>query len=253
MSRNGTLYRIIKNIGLLLFYLAAWQALSMLVGSSLLLPSPLDTGKSLLMILQDPLSWQDIGNTFLRLLAGFLLGTAAGVLLAAITARSRFLRWLLNPLRLLIKATPVMSFVLLLLVSVVSNWVPVIVAAIMVAPLLWATTEQAILSLDPKLTEMGKVYLSPIQRLMHVELPQMLPQITASAVTALGFAWKAVITAEVLSLPRFAIGNRMYLSKLYLDTADTLAWTVWIVTLALLMEWLLKRITERGKNNDRDS
>ncbi|MBQ9188557.1 MAG: ABC transporter permease subunit [Clostridia bacterium] len=253
MSRNGTLYRIIKNIGLLLFYLAAWQALSMLVGSSLLLPSPLDTGKSLLMILQDPLSWQDIGNTFLRLLAGFLLGTAAGVLLAAITARSRFLRWLLNPLRLLIKATPVMSFVLLLLVSVVSNWVPVIVAAIMVAPLLWATTEQAILSLDPKLTEMGKVYLSPIQRLMHVELPQMLPQITASAVTALGFAWKAVITAEVLSLPRFAIGNRMYLSKLYLDTADTLAWTVWIVTLALLMEWLLKRITEREKNNDRDS
>ncbi len=146
-----------------------------------------------------------------------------------------------------------MSFVLLLLVSVVSNWVPVIVAAIMVAPLLWATTEQAILSLDPKLTEMGKVYLSPIKRLMHVELPQMLPQITASAVTALGFAWKAVITAEVLSLPRFAIGNRMYLSKLYLDTADTLAWTVWIVTLALLMEWLLKRITERGKNNDRDS
>lgn len=253
MSRNGTLYRIIKNIGLLLFYLAAWQALSMLVGSSLLLPSPLDTGKSLLMILQDPLSWQDIGNTFLRLLAGFLLGTAAGILLAAITAHSRFLRWLLNPLRLLIKATPVMSFVLLLLVSVVSNWVPVIVAAIMVAPLLWATTEQAILSLDPKLTEMGKVYLSPIQRLMHVELPQMLPQITASAVTALGFAWKAVITAEVLSLPRFAIGNRMYLSKLYLDTADTLAWTVWIVTLALLMEWLLKRITERGKNNDRDS
>lgn len=253
MSRNGTLYRIIKNIGLLLLYLAAWQALSMLVGSSLLLPPPLDTGKSLLMILQDPLSWQDIGNTFLRLLAGFLLGTAAGILLAAITARSRFLRWLLNPLRLLIKATPVMSFVLLLLVSVVSNWVPVIVAAIMVAPLLWATTEQAILSLDPKLTEMGKVYLSPIQRLMHVELPQMLPQITASAVTALGFAWKAVITAEVLSLPRFAIGNRMYLSKLYLDTADTLAWTVWIVTLALLMEWLLKRITERGKNNDRDS
>lgn len=253
MSRNGILYRIIKNIGLLLFYLAAWQALSMLVGSSLLLPSPLDTGKSLLMILQDPLSWQDIGNTFLRLLAGFLLGIAAGILLAAITARSRFLRWLLNPLRLLIKATPVMSFVLLLLVSVVSNWVPVIVAAIMVAPLLWATTEQAILSLDPKLTEMGKVYLSPIQRLMHVELPQMLPQITASAVTALGFAWKAVITAEVLSLPRFAIGNRMYLSKLYLDTADTLAWTVWIVTLALLMEWLLKRITERGKNNDRDS
>ena len=253
MSRNGILYRIIKNIGLLLFYLAAWQALSMLVGSSLLLPSPLDTGKSLLMILQDPLSWQDIGNTFLRLLAGFLLGTAAGILLAAITARSRFLQWLLNPLRLLIKATPVMSFVLLLLVSVVSNWVPVIVAAIMVAPLLWATTEQAILSLDPKLTEMGKVYLSPIQRLMHVELPQMLPQITASAVTALGFAWKAVITAEVLSLPRFAIGNRMYLSKLYLDTADTLAWTVWIVTLALLMEWLLKRITERGKNNDRDS
>ncbi len=237
--------KFIKTIGLLLIYLIGWQALSMLVDNSLLLPSPVQTAKSLFQLLIDPLCWQDIAFTFLRLLAGFLIGVAAGILLAVFTAKFSFFHWLLSPLRLLIKATPVMSFVLLLLVSIASNIVPVVVSALMVAPLLWATTEQAILSLDPKLNEMGHIYFSPFHRLLYIALPQMLPQIIASSVTSLGFAWKAVITAEVLSLPKFAIGNRMYLSKLYLETADTLAWTILIVALALAMELIIRTITRR--------
>jgi len=249
MSRNTIAYKCIKTIGLLLIYLVIWQAASMLVGSSLLFPSPHETAKSLLRLLCDPLCWRDIVYTFLRLLTGFLIGGTAGILLAVLTAKYPLFRWLLSPLRLLIKATPVMSFVLILLVSIVSDLVPVVVSAIMVAPLLWATTEQAILSLDPKLSEMGHVYFSPSRRLIHIALPQMMPQITASGVTALGFAWKAVITAEVLSLPKFAIGNRMYLSKLYLETADTLAWTILIVSLALAMELLLRFITKKGRHD----
>ena len=195
----------------------------------------------------DPLCWKDLGFTFLRLLVGYGIGAVLGILLAVMTAKLPLLRFALSPVRLLIKSTPIMSFVLLLLVSVISGWVPILVSAIMVAPMLWATTEQAILSLDPKLTEMGKVYFRPLQRVRLVYLPQMLPQMMASAVTALGFAWKSVITAEVLSLPRFAIGNRMYLSKLYLETEDMVAWTILVVALSLLMELLLKQIVRQRR------
>ena len=230
---------------LILLYLGIWWLLSIVVGSSLLLPSPIETAESLWRVVSDPLCMRDLGYTFLRLIAGYCIGAVFGVVLAVLTAKVPFLHYIFSPFRLLIKSTPVMSFVLLLLVSVVSGWVPIVVSAIMVAPMLWSTTEQSILSLDPKLTEMGKLYFPLFKRIRLVYLPQMMPQILAAAVTALGFAWKSVITAEVLSLPRFAIGNRMYLSKIYLETADMIAWTILVVTLSLLMEVLLKKLLEK--------
>ena len=251
MSHNRKLSNFIKVPLLILFYLGLWQLLSMIVGSSLLLPSPAETGKGLVKVLTDARSWKDIGATFLRLLAGFGIGTVLGIVLAVITAKSRFLYTVLSPLRLVVKSTPVLSFVLILLVSLYSNMVPVAVCAIMVTPMLWATTETAILSLDAKLLEMGRIYYTPLRRLMLVSIPQMFPQVATSAVTALGFAWKAVITAEVLSLPRFAVGNRMYLSKLYLEMPEMFAWTLLVIGLSLCLEVILKKLTERiGDSHD---
>ncbi len=225
--------------------------LSMAVGSSLLLPSPIDTMRGLITILTDVKSWRDICATFLRLLAGFSIGAALGIILAIITAGSRLMHSVLAPLRLVVKSAPVLSFVLILLVSLYSSLVPVAVCAIMVTPMLWATTETAILSLDKRLSEMGKIYYRPLKRLLLVAIPQMFPQIATSAVTALGFAWKAVITAEVLSLPRFAVGNRMYLSKLYLEMPEMFAWTLLVIGLSLCLELLLRKLTSRiGDQHD---
>lgn len=245
MSRNKTGKTIIQKGLLIVFYLVLWQFVSEVIGNSLLLPSPVEVFRSLFSIILDPNSWEAIFSTFLRLLAGFGVGSVLGIILAVLTARFRLIYIILLPLRHLIKSTPVLSFVLILLVSVYSNFVPVIVASIMVLPLMWSTTETALLSLDPKLSEMGKIYYRPIRRVILVSIPQMLPQILSSAVTALGFAWKAVITAEVLSLPKKAIGNQMYLSKLYLEMPDMFAWTALVITLSLLLEFALKRTVRR--------
>ena len=245
MFLNEKTRRIVRAPLLILFYIVIWQLLSIAVGSSLLLPSPGETVKALISILADIKSWQNIGATFLRLIIGFGIGSILGIVLATVTASSRFFYMVLAPLRLIIKSTPVLSFVLILLVSLYSNIVPIAVCAIMVTPMLWATTETAILSIDPKLTEMGKIYYKPIRRIFLVDVPQMFPQIATSAVTALGFAWKAVITAEVLSLPRFAVGNRMYLSKLYLETPDMFAWTLLVIALSLCLEMALRMLTSR--------
>lgn len=239
--------KFIKNPLLFLIYIGIWQLLSMIVGSSLLLPSPLATFRRLWELIKEIKTWKDVGSTFLRLILGYGIGAIIGINLAIITAKCKIFYELLSPIRIVIQSTPVLSFVLILLVSMVSNMVPVAVSAIMVAPMLWATTEQSILSLDSKLLEMGKLYLTPWKRLRYVVLPQMIPQILASAVTALGFAWKSVITAEVLALPRFAIGNRMHISKVYLETTDMFAWTILIIILSLSMELGLKKLVNRRK------
>lgn len=233
-------------------YILIWQLLSMLVGSRLLLlPSPLDTLRSMEEIVSSKSGWQSIGMTVVRILAGFLLGCAVGIGFAVLTSHSRVFDWLLRPLRSLIKTTPITSFALILLVSVISGAVPVIVAMIVVIPMIWQTTEEAIKNRDVHLSEMAKIYLSPWKKLRYVTLPQVLPQFFASASTALGFAWKAVITAEILALPKLGIGRQMQFHKIHVEIPELFAWTLLVILLSVILENALKfALRKAGKRYD---
>ncbi len=227
-------------------YILVWKLLSMLVDSSLLLPSPKTVFSACVQILSSSAGWKTIGASLLRILSGYLLGCLFGVLLAVLTARFKTLNWMLSPLRSLIKTTPITSFALILLISVVSNVVPVLVAMIVVIPMIWKTTEEAILGLDPQLDEMANVYFRPFKKMYYVELPQILPHFFAAASTALGFAWKAVITAEILSLPKLGIGRQMQNDKLYLDIPELFAWTLLVILFSVCVEALLKLALKRA-------
>lgn len=244
-TMSAKVKKIFGKVLIVALYVLIWQGLSILVDSTLLLPSPAETAKSFVRILRDGEAWIAVGMTFLRILAGFALGCIAGVLLAVLTANSRLARLLLSPLRTVVKTTPITSFALILLISVVSNLVPVVVSMIMVIPLIWHATETAILTRDPKLEEMGTLYWTWWKRLRYVTIPQVMSAFGAAATTALGFAWKAVITAEILALPAFGVGNELYLCKLYVEYADLFAWTLLVVLLAVGMEWAFRMLWKR--------
>ena len=241
---NSTIRRILLNLLKICIpiavYILIWQVLSMRVDSNLLLPSPKETVLSVKNILSTADGWKTLGATLLRIVIGYLLGCACGVLLAVVTAHFRLFDWLLNPLRRLIKTTPITSFALILLVSVQSARLPVIVAMIVVIPMIWQTTEEAIRGRDRQLNEMSKIYLSFWKKLRFVSLPQILPQFLATASTALGFAWKAVITAEILALPKIGIGRQMQNDKIYLDIAELFAWTIIVIVFSVLIEAIFK-------------
>ena len=71
------------------------------------------------------------------------------------------------------------------------------------------------------------------------------PWFLAAATTGLGFAWKSGVAAEILSLPKRSVGYMLYESKLTLETADLFAWTLLVVLLSMLIEWLLSRAMRR--------
>ena len=247
---SGILRKIVRFSVPIAVYIVLWQLLSMLVGSSLLLPSPKEVCVSGFHILISAEGWRSIGSTLLRIVCGYFCGCVIGVLLAVLTAKSGVFAWLLHPLRTLIKTTPITSFALILLISVVSGFVPVVVSAIVVIPMFWRTVEESILGLDIRLKEMSYIYLTPWKQFRFVTLPQVLPQFFATASTAFGFAWKAVVTAEILARPRFGIGNNMYLDKLYLDYADLFAWTILVILFSVTLESLFRCIMKKaGKSH----
>ena len=237
--------RIIKNkylralIGAA-FWLLVWQAASMIRGSELLLPSPFTTAKALFYLALTGKFWLSCLMTLLRVFAGFLIGMLLGSLLGVLTAISGFAEALLSPLRSVVKATPVTSFIILVLLYLSSALTPMFIAFLMVLPIAWTNVANGVLSTDKQLLEMADVYgFSRMKKLRSVYAPSVLPHFLSAATTGLGFAWKSGVTAEVIAHPAFGIGKYIYESKLYLETADLFAWTVAVIILSFALEKLV--------------
>ena len=248
MTQRGR--NILNNAAAVLFWIAVWQLLSLLVGKPLLLPGPWAVLRRLGELLVTADFWRQTLTSLLRVLGGIVSGAALGVLLAALTCRSRAADALLSPLLTVIKSTPVASFTILVLLWIDRDGVPVFISALMVLPVVWANVCAGIRGTDGLLLEMARVYrLPPAKVLTRIYVPSVLPHFRAACRAALGFGWKAGIAAEVLTVPRAAIGRMIYESKLYLETTDLFAWTLAVILLSLALEKGLMRLIA-GRQTD---
>ena len=69
-------------------------------------------------------------------------------------------------------------------------------------------------------------------------LPALLPYLLTSVRTALGMSFKSGVAAEVIGVPSYSIGEKLYMSKIYLDTAGLFAWTLVIIAVTFFFERL---------------
>jgi NitT/TauT family transport system permease protein len=127
----------------------------------------------------------------------------------------------------------------------------VFISALMVLPVVWANVSAGLKGIDPRLLELAQVYRLPRGRVLRrITWPSVLPHLRAALRSALGLGWKAGIAAEVLTVPPYSIGKRIYEAKLYLETTELFAWTAAVILVSLLIENLLLRLTDSFGRKD---
>lgn len=236
------------------FWLGVWQfgafAIDLALegkGNELLLPYPMTVVQTLVSLAGSGDFWLTAFYSLGRVLAGMALGTLLALLLAALTCLSTLADELLSPAIRVIRATPVASFILLVLLWVNRDWVPVVIAALMVLPVVWANVSRGIREVDPQLLELAKAYrFSRGKTVRLIYLPSLRPYFLSAVTTAMGLAWKSGVAAEVLCLPRSSIGTQIFYTKYYLEVPQLFAWTVVVVAMSLVMERLLTAALNRG-------
>ena len=225
------------------FWLAVWWLLALIVGKELLIPSPPLVVRTLLELVVTGAFWRYTALTLLRITLGLLLGIVLGMLTALLTNRLSLLHALLAPAVRVVRATPVASFIILVLLWVANGRVPVVISALVVLPVIWESTAAGFRSVDRDLLEFARAYrLTRWDTWRRIVIPSMQPQLAAAVCTAIGLAWKSGVAAEVLCLPKAAVGTQVYFSKLYLDTPALFAWTLIVVALSLTVERIARRL-----------
>ena len=210
-------------------WLVVWQLAAMGLGhGGLFLATPLQTLGALAQLVPTAAFWQRIVFSALRILAGFLLAIAGGLLLGAAGARWRWVRIFIDPVMQLIRAMPVASFVILALLWVRSANLSVVVSFTHVLPVVYAGVLGGIADTDPKLLEMARVYRLPLA-------------------ARLRYIWKSGVSAEVIGLPDHSVGDALYRAKITLSTPDVFAWTLVIVLLSAALSALAARLLRAAK------
>lgn len=241
--------KAVKSIVVILFWLSVWYIAAAAVNMEIFLPFPHVVLTKLISLMGTAAFWEAVGVSLWRIARGFIYGVVLGFVTALLTHYIPVTEAFIAPLLRTVRATPVVSFILLAFLWLNNDAIPVFIALLMVLPIIWENLSAGLGALDTELSEMAKVYRIPKGRtLTRIIAPQLHPYFFSGAVTSLGLAWKSGIAAEVISYPTVAIGKAMNNAKTTLDTAEVLAWTVVVVVLSLVFEAVIKRLLrKRGK------
>lgn len=234
--KKSTLFRAAAVVIALLL----WQIVSMAVGNSLLLASPLQVVKRLCTLLPEKGFFSTVLYSLLRILLGFFIALAAGTLLAILSGRFAIAETLLRPYIVTAKSVPVASFIILCLIWFSYTQLTVFISFLIAFPVIYTNVLQGIKSTDPKMTEAADLYAVPWgRRLVYVWIPAIKPFLLSACSSAAGMAWKAGIAAEVIGVVRGSVGERLYDAKIYFSNEDLLAWTVIIILMSIATEKLV--------------
>lgn len=226
-----------------LFWLLLWAAAARLLRNKFLLVGPVETLRTLWHMAVQPAYWQAIGNSSLRILSGFLLGAVLGMALAAAAHARRGLRWILSPLVSVIKAIPVASFVVLLLLWVGNRNAALFICFFVSLPVFYLNTLGGLNAVPEELLEVARLYrLSRGTRLRALYLPALSPFLESALSISVGMSFKAGAAAELIGQPALSLGNGLYRAKIYLETGEIFAWTLSIVLLSGLAEMILRNL-----------
>lgn len=226
-----------KKALVLVFWLAVWQGAAYLIHNHILLAGPVEVVRRLIAELGKRSFYAAVFGTLGRILTGFFLGLTAGILFGSISYRFKTVALFLEPVVAAMKSIPVAAFVVLVLIWVGSDRLAVPIAFLVVFPYLYISTRTGLLGTDRKLLQMAESFDMRLwNKILHIYRPAVMPSVTGAVKVTVGMAFKSGIAAEVIGIPNFSIGERLYLSKIYLDTEGVLAWTVVVVVCSFLCE-----------------
>lgn len=240
-----------RKSAIFLFWLLLWQLLSAAFHNSILLVGPAETLTALAEQISSSTFWGTVWFSFSRICAGFLMAFTAGIFTGSLAFLWPFAGDFLAPAVHFMKSIPVASFVILALIWTGAANLSVLISFLVVYPVIHISTLSGLSAADPALLEMAKVFRVPAWRqALSIYRISLYPYLANALRTALSMGFKSGIAAEVIGVPDGSIGAGLYLSKIYLSTAELFAWTLVIIAVSALFEktvlFILKKTMGKG-------
>lgn len=245
-----------KKIAAVVIWLLIWLIAATLIDNQLKFPGPIETMEVLFSrVLAGDGFLLTVGSSLLRILSGLVIAGIIGLFTGVAAGISKGFSDFMEPVVVVIKSTPVMSFIILAMIWFRFSTVPVVICFLMCFPIIYQNSREGILNTDKKLIEMADLYRVPKKRILSgIYFKSMKPYMSAASNVCLGLGFKVTVAAEVLASPKYGIGSKLYDAKIYLEPVEVFAWTFIILVLSYILEQLLRLVfQDRYKRRQADA
>ncbi len=235
--------KIITGVIVAAVWIGIWQCAHLLVDNETFIPAPFSVFKRIIVLAfysPEAEFWTKVTFSIGRIILGFVIGVFIGALMGFVTS-IKLADKVFSPVKAIVRATPIASFIMLLWLFIARDSIPVFVSALMVVPIVWGNVSTGIKNVGKEYREFALIYeINKFKQIKHIFLPGIMPYFATSLCTGAGLVWKAGVAAEVLVLPKYSIGMELNNAKNIIETVDVFAWTVVIIVVSILLELLIK-------------
>lgn len=217
--------------------LAVWWLASVLISGDVV-PSPLVTAERLAELWRAGDFLGHVGHTLRRVGLGMLLTVALAIMLGVAMGRSRRAELFFDMPVLVGRTIPGLAWALMAVMVVgLNERAPVLAVVLTATPLVTVQIWEATKALDRDLFEMARVFrVAPADRLRHIVLPALAPEVVAGIKLGLSLGWQVVVLAELLGLGN-GVGYQINESFSNFDVAGVLAWTLAFSAIMAFIEY----------------
>ena len=185
----------------------------------------------------------DIGVSLRRVIVGFTLGAASGLLLGILVGLSQLSHELLDRSLQMLRTIPHLALVpLMILWFGIGEEPRILLVALGTMFPIYINTASGIRNVDSKLVEMATSYgLSRWQLVREIIIPGAMPSILVGIRYALGVAWLTLVIAETIA-SRDGIGYMVQNARELLRI-DIIIFAIILYALAgWLADWLIRKV-----------
>ena len=192
------------------------------------------------------LLWHDTAASLTRLAAGVASAATIGLLTGLLIGLLPHIRAGLATFVAVLSMIPPLALLpILFIVFGLGELSKVVLIVIGITPFLIRDMSQRTLDIPRELIVKAETLgASSLVVGLRVALPQVMPRLIQAIRLSLGPAWLFLIAAEAIASD-LGLGYRIFLVRRYLAMDVILTYVAWITLLAFLMDWALRRLSDR--------
>lgn len=242
---KNRLYVLLGTIALGVF----WQVMS-LNYNSVIVPSPYETFLALVDIIKNGELKTNLLISFKRQITGLTIGVLCGTATGILAGIIRPLEYFMLPVVNCLISIPAIIFVVMAMVWFgLGTTMAVFLVALLVFPLMHINTLEGFKSIDRSYLEMAKVFKIPVLvKLKKIYLPGIVHSFIAGFSLSAASSVRLTIMAELIGAKE-GMGQKIAISRSYLETDVLFAWVIIIIIIIIMLEWLVIRPLNRFANS----
>lgn len=230
----------------IILFIVLWSLCAFTIQNDILIPYPKDVCFSLLNILNKKSTYISIAFTILRVFKGYIYSILISLLLACISFKYDSIRSFIEPIVVLVKTIPNISYIILAIIWLGSEGSVSAVTFMILFPICFNTFVSKLDELYRKQKDIIQIYQSDIFETIKIcILPELYIDMIQTSITAISMGLKVAVMAEILAAVRIGVGKQLNYARINLNTSDLIAWTIIILILSYLLNYIFQLLLQR--------